>query len=144
MDPEWKEFAEMTCLAADAVKSIAPGIQRVLGGISPIDPNFICLLKSYGVLDNLDAVAIHGFPLDWNHWNINDWPKKVAEIEGVTDLPVWITEAGASTFGADEVQIFGLQRTTELLLNRVERIYWYSLLDLPPAWEATTRHKESE
>src|SRR5581483_1707758 len=39
---------------------------------------------------------------------------------------------------------FGLQRTTELLLNRVERIYWYSLLDLPPAWEATTRHKESE
>ena len=144
MDPEWKEFAEMTCLAADAVKSIAPAIQRVLGGISPIDPNFICLLKSYGVLDNLDAVAIHGFPLDWNHWNINDWPKKVAEIEGVTDLPVWITEAGASTFGADEVQIFGLQRTTELLLNRVERIYWYSLLDLPPAWEATTRHKESE
>jgi len=23
-------------------------------------------------------------------------------------------------------------------------VYWYSLLDLPPEWEATTRHKESE
>src|SRR5690606_32945491 len=51
---------------------------------------------------------------------------------------------GASTFGADEVQVFGLRRMTELLLDRVERIYWYSLLDLPPTWEATTRHRESE
>jgi beta-xylosidase len=144
MDPEWKEFAEMTCLAADAVKSAAPNVLRVLGGISPIDPNFIQLLKRYGALDDLNAVAIHGFPLDWNHWNINDWPKKLKEIQAVTDLPVWITEVGASAFGADEVQVFGLQRTTELLLNRVDRIYWYSLLDLPPTWEATTRHKESE
>ena len=29
-------------------------------------------------------------------------------------------------------------------LGRAERIFWYSLLDLPPQWEATTRHKESE
>jgi beta-xylosidase len=51
---------------------------------------------------------------------------------------------GVSTFGADEVQVFGLQRTAELLLGRVPRVFWYSLFDLPPAWEATTRHKESE
>ena len=50
---------------------------------------------------------------------------------------MWITEVGVSTFGADEVQTFGLIRTTELLLDRVDRIYWYSLLDLPPTWEAT-------
>jgi beta-xylosidase len=87
---------------------------------------------------------VHGFPLDWNHWQINDWPKKVAEIEAVSHLPVWVTEVGVSTFGADEVQVFGLQRTADLLLGRVPRIFWYSLFDLPPAWEATTRHKESE
>ncbi len=40
--------------------------------------------------------------------------------------------------------MFGLQRTAELLLPIVENVFWYSLLDLPPAWEATTRHKESE
>jgi beta-xylosidase len=31
-----------------------------------------------------------------------------------------------------------------LLIDRVPRIYWYSLFDLPPTWEATTRHRESE
>jgi len=116
----------------------------VLGGISPIDPAFIALLANTGLLKQLDAVALHGFPLDWNHWQINDWPNKLAEIRAVTDLPIWVTEVGVSTFGAEEVQVFGLQRTTELLLGAVERIFWYSLLDLPPKWEATTRHKESE
>jgi beta-xylosidase len=134
----------MIRLAATAIRRICPDLPLVLGGMSPIDPGFLRLLQSQGVLDTLDAVAVHGFPLDWNHWQINDWPKKLEEVRAVTDLPVWVTEVGVSTFGADEVQVFGLQRTAELLLGRVERVFWYSLLDLPPAWEATTRHKESE
>ncbi len=144
MDPEWKEFARMTELGVEAVRAVKPDLTLVLGGISPIDPNFMKLLDSHGLLQKLDAVAIHGFPLDWNHWPINDWPKKIAEIQEVTDLPIWITEVGVSTFGADEVQVFGLQRTGELLLDICDRVYWYSLLDLPPTWDATTRHKESE
>jgi beta-xylosidase len=112
--------------------------------MSPIDPHFLNLMASYGVLDNMHAVAVHGFPLDWNPWPIDDWPEKIAEIEAITHLPVWVTEAGASSFGADEVQVFGLQRTAELLVARVPRVFWYSLMDLPPSWEATTRHKESE
>lgn len=144
MDPEWIEFTAMIRFAAAEVRALAPHLPLVLGGMSPIDPYFVELLQRQGLLECLDAVALHGFPLDWNHWQINDWPQKIDEIRAVTDLPIWITEVGASTFGADEVQVFGLQRTTELLLNRVERIFWYSLLDLPPTWEATTRHKESE
>src|SRR4051812_25157960 len=144
MDPGWREFSEMTKLAAVAIRKLSPKLPLVLGGISPIDPKFISLLGSYGLFEHLDAVAVHGFPLDWNHWQLNDWPKKLDEIRAVTDLPIWITEVGVSTFGADEVQVFGLQRTTELLLGLAERIFWYSLLDLPPEWEATTRHKESE
>jgi beta-xylosidase len=143
-DPEWKEYAHMTTLGAQRVREMCPDLTLVLGGISPIDPGFITLLGSYGVLDHMDVVAVHGFPLDWNHWPINDWPKRIAEVEAVTRLPVWVTEVGVSTFGADEVQQFGLRRTQELLLPRVPRAYWYSLLDLPQAWEATTRHKESE
>ncbi|MGE5401991.1 MAG: beta-xylosidase [Ignavibacteriales bacterium] len=144
IDPEWKEFSYMIRITAEVVRKLAPELKLVLGGISPIDPQFILLMKAYGLLDHLDAVGIHGFPLDWNHWQINDWPKKVEEIESVAELPIWVTEVGVSTFGADEVQVFGLQRTSELLLGKAERVYWYSLLDLPPAWEATTRHKESE
>ncbi|HUF28016.1 MAG TPA: hypothetical protein VMM18_13665 [Gemmatimonadaceae bacterium] len=144
MDPEWREFSRMTALAAEGIRDVAPGVRIVLGGISPIDPHFIRLLGRHGLLDLLDVVAVHGFPLDWNHWQLNDWPRKIAEIEAVTQLPVWVTEVGVSSFGADEVQVFGLRRTAELLRDRVERVFWYSLLDLPPAWEATTRHKESE
>jgi beta-xylosidase len=116
----------------------------VLGGISPIDPLFIRRMQGYGAMDDLDAVAVHGFPLDWNLWSIHEWPEKIAEIEAVTELPVWVTEVGVSSFGAEEVQDFGLRRTAELLRGRVERIHWYSLYDLPRAWEATTRHREAE
>ena len=101
-------------------------------------------MGSHGVLNAVDVVAIHGFPLDWNHWNVTEWPAKVEEIRAVTKLPVWISEIGASSFGAEEVQLFGLQRMSELLLGNVERIHWYSLFDLPASWTATTRHKEAE
>jgi len=144
LDPDWKIFSAMTRLAAERVRAMAPDLKLVLGGISPIDTRFMGMLRGYGVTELMDAVAVHGFPLDWNHWQIDEWPRQVEQIEHVAERPVWVTEVGASTFGADEVQVFGLERTQQLLLGRVERIFWYSLLDLPPAWEATTRHKESE
>jgi beta-xylosidase len=144
MDPEWREFARMTSCAAERVQQLRPHLVRVLGGISPIDAGFVELLDRHGVLEHVDVVALHGFPLDWNHWHVDEWPDRVREIEAVTDRSIWITEVGASSFGAEEVQLFGLRRMTELLLHRVDRVYWYSLLDLPPAWPATTRHRESE
>ncbi|NLE00078.1 MAG: beta-xylosidase [Fibrobacter sp.] len=144
IDTDWREFTNMARLAAVEIKKVAPSLRVVLGGISPIDANFIMMLKNYGLLQYFDVIAVHGFPLDWNHWQIDEWPEKIQQIRSVCDLPVWVTEVGASTFGADEIQVFGLKRTEHLLHGLVERIYWYSLLDLPPAWEATTRHKESE
>ena len=144
LDPGWCHFAELALDAAAAARALAPELRLVLGGISPIDPNFLRLLASQGVLDAVDRVAVHGFPLDWNHWKIEDWPRKIAEIEAVSKAPVWVSEAGASSFGSEWVQRFGLEQTVRLLQGRVERLHWYSLFDLPPAWEATTRHRESE
>ncbi|SFV35487.1 Beta-xylosidase [Devosia crocina] len=144
VDPEWVRFGQMVNLAADAIAQANPDVTRVLGGISPIDPAFMLRMKKYGVLDRVDAVAVHGFPLDWNLWQIHDWPQKIDEIRAVTDLPIWVSEVGISTFGAEEVQLWGLQRTAELLKGRVARIQWYSLYDLPREWEATTRHREAE
>lgn len=144
MDPDWARFGSMSKLAAEAIAGEAPQVTKVLGGISPIDARFIENMKSQGVLDRVDAVAVHGFPLDWNHWQINEWPERLKEIQAVTNLPVWISEVGVSSFGAEEVQEFGLQRTAELLRGQAPRIHWYSLFDLPKAWPATTRHRESE
>jgi beta-xylosidase len=144
LDPGWEKYAHMVKLASAAVAAEDPALTRVLGGISPIDPAFLQNLKAQGVLDCVHAVAVHGFPLDWNHWQIHEWPAKLAEIQAVTSLPVWVTEVGVSTFGAEEVQEWGLQKTAELLIGRAPRIHWYSLYDLPKAWPATTRHKEAE
>jgi beta-xylosidase len=144
IDPDWLLFAEMAKEAAHAVRDANPHLTRVLGGISPIDPVFIRKMEARGVLDAVDAVAVHGFPLDWNLWSIHDWPAKLDEIRAVTDLPVWVSEVGVSTFGAEEVQDWGLRRTLELLSGRAPRVHWYSLYDLPREWEATTRHKEAE
>jgi beta-xylosidase len=144
IDPDWNIFAEMVKLASSGVRSENANLAQVLGGISPIDPEFIRNLGAKGVLSCIDVVALHGFPLDWNHWSINEWPGKIQEIRNVTELPIWISEVGASTFGAEEVQEFGLRRSAELLVGRVPRIHWYSLYDLPAAWPATTRHREAE
>ncbi|HEX4165148.1 MAG TPA: beta-xylosidase [Bryobacteraceae bacterium] len=144
VDADWSVYGSMVKCAASAVQAERPNIQRVLGGISPIDPAFIVRMSEFGVLDLLDVVAVHGFPLDWNHWAIDQWPEKLDEIRAVTAKPIWVSEVGASSFGAEEVQEFGLKRTAELLLSRLDHVYWYSLFDLPRAWPATTRHRESE
>jgi beta-xylosidase len=144
LDPDWSRFAEMAILAADAIARENPRLTKVLGGISPIDPAFMTRMKTFGVLDHVDAVAVHGFPLDWNLWQIHEWPQKIGAIGAVTDLPIWISEVGISTFGAEEIQVWGLDRTADLLLGHAPRVQWYSLYDLPMAWGATTRHREAE
>jgi beta-xylosidase len=145
IDPDWSLYANTTIAAAEAIAAVNPAVKRVLGGISPIDPYFIERLQRFGVLDHVDVIAVHGFPLDWNLWPIDEWPQRIAEIEAVAPgHEIWVTEVGVGSFGAEEVQVFGLDRTAELLLDRVPRVFWYSLFDLPRNWEATTRHKEAE
>jgi beta-xylosidase len=144
IDPDWALFSEHVIRAGGAIKAINPSITRVLGGMSPIDPHWLAKVEAHGALDAVDAVAVHGFPLDWNLWPLAAWPEKIAEIKAVTAKPVWVTEVGVSSFGADEVQSFGLERTAQLLDGLAPRIFWYSLFDLPVSWGAETRHREAE
>jgi beta-xylosidase len=145
LDPEWALYGDLVVRAGAAIRQANPSVTRVLGGMSPIDPHWVNRMRAYGALDAVDVVAVHGFPLDWNLWPIHEWPDKIAEIEAVCpDKPVWVTEVGVGSFGAEEVQVFGVDRTAELLIGRVPRIFWYSLFDLPQEWGATTRHKEAE
>ncbi len=144
LDPDWSRYADHVIRAGAAIRAANPRVLRVLGGMSPIDPLWLRRMEGHGALDAVDVVAVHGFPLDWNLWPIHAWPDKIAEIEAVTDKPIWVTEVGVGSFGADEVQVFGVDRTAELLIGRVPRIFWYSLFDLPMAWGAETRHREAE
>jgi beta-xylosidase len=144
LDPGWERFAEMVKLASISIRARNPGLPIVLGGVSSCDCDFLRTMRMRGVMDFVDAVGVHGFPLDWNHWQLSEWPARVAEAAHVSGKPVWATEVGVSSFGAEEVQAFGMRRTLDLLQGRVERVHWYSLFDLPPSWPAETRHKEAE
>src|SRR5205814_1711567 len=73
----------------------------------------------------IEAAMIWNEPNNKSHWD--------PELD-----PDW------SRFAAGELQESGLHRTAELLIGRAPRIHWYSLLDLPQTWPATTRHKEAE
>ncbi len=144
LDPNWERFADMVKQASRAIRAVNPNLPIVLGGVSSCDIDFLRNMASQGVMPYVDAVGVHGFPLDWNHWQLTEWPDRVREAQQVTGKPVWVTEVGVSSFGAEEVQDFGLQRTLQLLHGTAERIHWYSLFDLPPTWPAETRHKEAE
>ena len=75
LDPEWTDFARMTALAAHAVRERAPDLRLILGGVSPVDPAFLALLRDHGLFEHLDAVAVHGYPLDWSPWPLDAWPR---------------------------------------------------------------------
>lgn len=144
LDPQWNVFADMVKRAATAIREVNPEVKVVLGGVSSCDCDFLRNMVKQGVMEYVDVVAVHGFPLDWNHWPVTEWPERLAEAAAVSGRPVWVTEVGASSFGAEEVQKFGFDRTVDLLRGRTDRIHWYSLFDLPPSWPAETRHKEAE
>ncbi len=91
LDQGWEIFARTVHAAAAAIRAERPHLTRVLGGISPIDPGFLRNMAAQGVLDDVEVVAVHGFPLDWNHWTIHEWPDKLREVEEVTSRPVWVT-----------------------------------------------------
>ena len=144
LDPNWERFSDMVKRASAAIRAVNPELPIVLGGVSSCDCDFLRNMVSQGVMQAVDAVGVHGFPLDWNHWQLSEWPERIREAHEVSGKPVWVTEIGVSSFGAEEVQVFGLQRSLDLLEGRVERVHWYSLFDLPPSWAAETRHKEAE
>ena len=144
LDRDWSRFADMVRQGSAAIRAVNPDLPIVLGGVSACDCDFLRLMANHGVMPHVDVVGVHGFPLDWNHWSIDEWPAKVQEASEVSGKPVWVLEVGASSFGAEEVADFGLQRTLSLLRGKVDRVHWYSLLDLPAAWPAETRHKEAE
>lgn len=145
LDPEWDLFADMICLAGERLGRVAPGLTRVLGGISPIDPQFVRRLFARGVADVVDVVAVHGFPLDWNRWHLSEWPRRLDAIREVSDgKPIWATEVGASSLVSPALQAWAVDATLERLMPHAERVFWYALMDLPEHWEAVTRHRGSE
>ncbi len=142
LDPGWTVYAEMVRRAAASIRGAGVEVPLVLGGISPIDPAFLRRMRELGALDAVDVLAVHGFPLDWNLWPLDEWPARLDALRAEFGKPVWITETGVSSFATEPVGAWGLRRSLQVLKG--ERVFWYTLLDLAPQYEATTRHKQAE
>jgi hypothetical protein len=142
LDPGWSVFGELLKQSARAVREIRPDLPIVLGGLSPIDHGFVRRLQEQGALEEVDVLAAHGFPYDWNLWPIEEWPQRLARLREEFQRPVWITETGVSSFASEEFAAWGLRESRRIL--RGEKVFWYTLLDLAPEREATTRHRQAE
>jgi beta-xylosidase len=143
LDPDWAIFSRMCGHAAGEVRAIAPDVRLVLGGISPVDADFLRLLRGHGLLGRLDTLAIHGFPFDWNLWHAEEWPALIAGIRAEFGMPVWVSEVGVSSWASPEVMAWGMRRM-RTLLREAERVHWYTLFDLAAERTATTRHGTAE
>ncbi len=142
LDPGWEIYATMVRRTIQAVRRADPELPVVLGGLSPIDADFLRRMREQDALDGIAALGVHGFPYDWNLWPAERFPERIASVRREFGLPVWVTETGVSSFPGEAIAAWGLRRLREIL--RGQRVYWYTLLDLPPRFKATTRHQEAE
>jgi CDP-paratose 2-epimerase len=146
-DPRWEKFGRMVALAGATARRM--GKRTVLGGMIPVDPQWLALMDAYGAVDVVDVVAIHGFPGMWwpdapcwesaQHWH--GWPQKVQLIDAHTrGRPVWVTETGLATCdvrtGEPARHEMQVRKLREAAGAPVDRVYWYCLFDLHPAREA--------
>ena len=146
-DPDWSKFGEMIAMAAHWSRH--RGKRTVLGGMIPVDPHWLDLMQRHGALRDIDVIAIHGFPGMWwddaPNWDWyqrwHGWRDKVETIRPhANGRPIWVTETGLATCdvhtGGEErfqQQVEALERAA---VAPVDRVYWYSVVDLDPAREA--------
>lgn len=133
LDHQWNIFCEMVGAAAFWMKKL--GKKVLLGGMSPVDPNWLQLMYDRGVMQYVDAIGLHGFPNVFDsHWQ--GWPHVIKSINMVKEAnggkqELWITETGFSTWQHDEKS--QLKEFFNALEAPADRVYWYSLNDLNPA-----------
>lgn len=138
IDQGWQLFAEMVGAAAHWTNQ--RGKKAVLGAPCPFDLNWFDLMGQYGVLSQVSAVGIHGFPGTWDSENgiWQGWAELIGQARDLLahynpEAEVWITEAGYSTWRHDELE--QVRRFLEAYDTSADRLYWYSLSDLPPEAE---------
>jgi len=131
LDWSWEKFATMIINAAHWAR--VRGKKTVLGGMSPIEPNWLHTMFRLGVMQHIDVVGIHGFPGSYDVTH-EPWGNQIKLIQGILDhygspAKIWITEVGYPTWRNDDFE--QLQVFEDLLDLPVERAYWLCLLDLP-------------
>jgi CDP-paratose 2-epimerase len=132
LDTQWHTFCRMITGAAYWCRQL--GKKTVLGGMSPIDPNWLQFMFDRGVVQHFDAVGFHAFPHVFDS-HFTGWESTVARVREVLErnqsgAELWLTEVGFSTWQHDERKQY--REFLSALQAPVNRLYWYSLNDLHP------------
>ncbi len=133
LDSNWDIYCEMIIYAAHWARQL--GKKVTLGGMSPIDTNWLDFIAQRNVLQNIDAVGIHGFPGTFDP-HFRPWDEQIEAVRKVLgdhnlSPEIWITEAGFSTWQFDEKQ--QLREFIKAANSTADRLYWYCLYDLDPS-----------
>lgn len=133
LDADWSIFSEMIIFSSHWAKHL--GKKVALGGMSPIDCNWLQAMAKRSVLDNVDAIGIHGFPGSFDS-SFDGWDNYINRIQAVLDdngisAEIWISEVGYSTWQHDEKQ--QALEFLRVIASKADRVYWYSLFDLDPS-----------
>lgn len=153
-DAFWKSDAEQYAahfaVAADAIKDANPDATVVLGGLSGADTDF--LDDVYNQLtdkSDIDVVAVHPYRVVGSNYNYSPEQtvdglnslstdlyniKAVINRHGQTDTPIWITEAGWTTYDDGvspllQAQYLMRYYTIALSIPNVRKVFWYTLFD---------------
>lgn len=155
-DPHYSHYASLVIDAGNWARQ--RGKRTVLGGVTLLDLHFIDRMVQTRAIEFVDVLGIHAFPHMWEpyasnwdhprHWY--GWAHRVQTMsERAGGIPVWVTETGLATLADTGEEREGLQERLlcDALEADVERLYWYSLFDLPPerpAIEELTGHPREE
>jgi CDP-paratose 2-epimerase len=133
-DRDWLLFCEMVGAAAYWARQ--RGFETVLGGPSPFDPHWLRLMGERGILGQMTAVGVHGFPGTWDSesgtWS--GWTNLLLAMRSIINdfnpaAEIWITEAGYSTWRHDEAE--QAKGFADALAAPAKRLYWYGWQDIP-------------
>ncbi|MCW8196172.1 NAD-dependent epimerase/dehydratase family protein [Proteobacteria bacterium 005FR1] len=127
----WQSFFEQMDAAAERVRAL--GKKLVLTGVAPDDMERLERLCISELLRSVDAIGISGYPGTWD-FNWQNWPAVIGRVQRLLqehDLSpaLWITATGYSTWRRDDA--VQARRLVEALRAPVDRVYWYSVSDLP-------------
>jgi CDP-paratose 2-epimerase len=144
LDPDWNIFCEMVGSAAYWCKQ--KGKKTVLGGMSPIDPNWLNHMFRKNLMQYIDVVGVHAFPdvfdYNWEGWDVE--LKKIQEVldKNLSNADIWITEVGFSTWQRNEQK--QLDEFIKAIKTKATKVFWYGLRDLSPELAAVDRYHLDE
>ena len=132
-------FGQLLQVASEAIKQVDADLPVVAGGLVSGQPAWLAEVKQgLGGQLPVDVIAIHPYTqrptpdwprADWGSGYVSDL---IQAYQTVTDLPLWLTEIGVDSLGAEEQGAY-LSRFYNTISRKfgdvVPEVFWFSYSD---------------